>query len=428
MAPGVAVFRAAPPVPFGACAPEPARVWNSGDVVSLLARLPRRGGADGDGSPLPLTWAAVAAAVAVSVVGLAGLGLAVVVVSTLDPSGGLTVGGSAALAGRLWLLAQGAEIDVGSGPIVLAPLLLTLLVAGGLSSAGRGVVRLVDLTTAKDAARSTALLAAVHVALTLLLAVVLDAPDAGVGYLRTVAGAAVLALVAAGWGTARETGLLDAVLDRLPGSTRPMLRGVLAGLFTALALCTAVVAVAVASDARGYAALAGSLGGAGAGALGLFGLTVLLLPNAAAAVLGLAAGPGFLVGSGTLVSVHGVTLGAVPALPLLAALPDTQAVPLIAFVSQAIPALAGLVAGATVGRWFTDREGGSVVAGLTGIAAGALLGLVSGVLVFVAGGSLGDGALAEVGAPALTTGLAVAAQSGIAAAVAATITRWRRLG
>ena len=73
---------------------------------------------------------------------------------------------------------------------------------------------------------------------------------------------------------------------------------------------------------------------------------MLLLPNAAAAVLGLAAGPGFFVGSGTLVSVHGVTLGAVPALPLLAALPDTQAVPLIAFVSQAIPALAGLVAGA----------------------------------------------------------------------------------
>ena len=65
---------------------------------------------------------------------------------------------------------------------------------------------------------------------------------------------------------------------------------------------------------------------------------MLLLPNAALAVLGLAAGPGFLVGAGTLVSVHGVTLGAVPALPLLAALPDTQAVPLIAFVSQAVPA------------------------------------------------------------------------------------------
>jgi hypothetical protein len=123
-----------------------------------------------------------------------------------------------------------------------------------------------------------------------------------------------------------------------------------------------------------------------------------------------------------------VTLGSVPALPLLAALPDTQAVPLVAFVSQAVPALAGLVAGVTVGRWFTHRDGGSVVAGLAGIGTGVLLGVVSGALAFVAGGSLGDGALAEVGAPALATGIAVAAQSGIAAAVAATVTRWRALG
>jgi len=145
-------------------------------------------------------------------------------------------------------------------------------------------------------------------------------------------------------------------------------------------------------------------------------------------VLGLAAGPGFFVGTGTLVSVHGVTLGNVPALPLLAALPDTQAVPLLAFVSQAVPALAGLVAGTTIGRWFTATDGGSVVAGLTGILAGVLLGVVSGALVWVAGGSLGDGALAQVGAPALATGVAVAAQTGIAAALAAAVTRWRSLG
>jgi hypothetical protein len=223
----------------------------------------------------------------------------------------------------------------------------------------------------------------------------------------------------------RESGLLDRVLDRLPGAARPLLRGVLAGLLSALALCTAVIAVALISDAEGYAALSRSLGGAGAGAVGLLGLAVLLLPNAALSVLGLAAGPGFLVGAGTLVSVHGVTLGAVPALPLLAALPDTQAVPLIAFASQAVPALAGLVAGGTVGRWFTDDDGGSVVAGLTGVLAGVLLGVVSGALVWVGGGTLGNGGLAEVGAPAVATGIAVAAQTGIAAAVAAAVTRWR---
>jgi hypothetical protein len=395
-------------------------------VVSLLARLPRRGGAGQ--VPLPLPWLAVAAALAVDLAALAGLGLALVVVQTLDPTGGLGTGDSIGLAGRLLLLAQGGELDIGAGPLVLAPLLLTLAIAWGLSRAGRVLARLQDVAAVADAARATGLVVAVHVLLTVVLALALDDPGARVGMLRTVAGSAVLGIVAVGWGVGRESGLLDAALDRLPGAPRPLLRGVLAGLLTALALCTAVVAVALASDARGYATLSGSLGGAAAGALGLLGLGVLLLPNAAAAVLGLAAGPGFFVGSGTLVSVHGVTLGAVPALPLLAALPDTQAVPLIAFASQAVPAIAGLVAGATVGRWFGDEDGGSVVAGLTGVLAGVLLGVASGILVWVAGGSLGDGGLAQVGAPALATGIAVAAQSGIAAAIAATVARWRSLG
>jgi hypothetical protein len=203
---------------------------------------------------------------------------------------------------------------------------------------------------------------------------------------------------------------------------------VLAGFLTALALGLAVVAVALASDTRGYAALSGSLGSAGAGTVGLLALGVLLLPNAAAAAIGLAAGPGFVVGAGTLVSVHGVTLGAVPALPLLAALPDTQAVPLVAFVSQAVPALAGLVAGVTLGRRLDDGDGGSVTAGLWGVLTGGLVGLACGLFAWVAGGSLGDGALAEVGAPAVATGLAVAAQAGIAAALGAAIARWRSLG
>ena len=397
-------------------------------MASLLARLPRPGRADGGSGALPLGWLALAAVMAVNVAGLAGLGLALVVVQTLDPAGGLPVGGSMALAVRLWLLAQGGELRLASGPLVLAPLLLTLGIAWGLSRAGRAVARLRDVTGAAAAVRATGVVVLLHVLVMLALVPLVSSPDSGVGLLRTVAGVVVLALTAVGWGVARESGLLDAVLDRLPGVTRPLLRGLLAGLLTALALCAVVVAVALVSDVSGYAALSGSLGGAAAGGLGLLGLGFLLLPNAAAAVLGLAAGPGFLVGSGTFVSVHGVTLGAVPALPMLAALPDTQAVPLIAFVSQAVPALAGLVAGATIGRWFSDRDGGSVVAGLTGLLAGVLLGVVSGALVWIAGGSLGDGALAQVGAPALSTGIAIAAQTGIAAALAAAVTRWRALG
>jgi len=364
--------------------------------------------------------------VAVGAVALMGLTLALVVVQTLDPAGGQAVGGSVVLAGRLLLLAQGGELRIASGPLVLAPLLLTLGLSWGLCQAGRGIARLRAPITPADAARAVGVVAGVHLLLTVALALALDAPEARVGLLRTAVGAAVVAVIATGWGIGREAGLVDEALDR--GPARAVVRGVLAGLLTALAFCTAVVAVAVVSDASGYAALSGSLGGAGAGAVGLVGLAVLLLPNAAATVLGLAAGPGFHIGSGTLISVHGVTLDAVPALPLLAALPDTQAVPLIAFVSQAIPVLAGLVAGATVGRWLRDDGGGSVVAGLNGILTGVLLGAVCGLLVWFAGGSLGDGALADVGAPPIATGIAIAAQSGIAAAIGAALSRWRTLG
>ncbi len=395
-------------------------------MVSLLARLPRSGRDGGDATrSLPLVWTALAAAGAVSAAGLAVLALAVGVVSTLDPTGGPGFGGSVLLAGRLWLLAQGADVTVASGPIALAPLLLTLGIAWGLVGAGRVVVRATGLSGARAAAGAAGVLAGAHVVLAAVLALVVDGPDARVGLLRALLGSALLAVAAAGWGVSRESGLLDSAIDRLPGQTRPVLRGVLAGALTALALCLAVIAIALAADADGYAAVSGSLGGAGAGALGLLGLGVLLLPNAAAAVLGMAAGPGFSVGSGTLVSVHGVTLGQVPALPLLAALPDTQAVPLLAFASQAVPVLAGLVAGRTLARRFAAGDGGSVVAGLAGVLAGVLLGVVCGLLVWAAGGSLGDGALADVGAPPLATGAAIAAQAGIAAALAAAVTRWR---
>jgi hypothetical protein len=189
-----------------------------------------------------------------------------------------------------------------------------------------------------------------------------------------------------------------------------------------------VVAVALVDDVAGVGRVITGLGGASAGAAGLLGLSVLLLPNAAGAVMGLAAGPGFLVGAGTSVSVHGVTLGSVPALPLMAALPDTQAVPLLAFLSQALPAIAGLVTGLVVGRRLGDADGGALTAALWGVVAGIGVGVLAGLWVLGAGGRLGDAGLAQVGAQALATGLAIAAQAGIAAAPAAAVSRWRSRG
>ncbi len=387
-------------------------------MVPLLSRLT----SPGRRAPGHPVWLAAGATAASALLGLLGLGLALVVVQTLDPTGGLPVSGSATLAGRLWLLAHGGRLQLDSGPLAIAPLLLTTALAWGLCRIGRGVVAHRDVAGVRAGAEVLGVVVAVHTLLTLFVAVVVGAP--GRGLLQAVAGAAVLALVAAGWGVGRESGVLADVADRMPVATRPVLRGAAAGLLTALALCTAVVAIAVAADARGYGRVQAELGGSGAGAVGTLGLALLLLPNAAAAVLGLAAGPGFAVGSSTLVSVHGVTLGPLPALPLLAALPDTQAVPLIGWVSQAIPAVAGLVAGAVVGRRLAG-DAGPVVAGLAGLLSGVLLGVGAAAVAWAGGGVLGDGGLAEVGAPPLATGIAVAAQAGIAGAVGAAVVRWR---
>jgi hypothetical protein len=243
-----------------------------------------------------------------------------------------------------------------------------------------------------------------------------------------VLGAAVLSLVAGGLGALRDSGLSGDIADRLPGPGRALARAAVAGTLTLAACCTAVIAVALVADVDGAGRLVTGLGGASAGATGLVGLSVLVLPNAAAAVMGLAAGPGFLVGAGTSVSVGGVTLGSVPALPLMAALPDTQAVPLLAFLSQALPAIAGLVTGVVVGRRLGDGDGGALTAALWGVVAGVGVGLLSGLWVLAAGGRLGDAGLAEIGAPALATGLSIAAQTGIAAAPAAAVSRWRSRG
>ncbi|WP_369132804.1 DUF6350 family protein [Modestobacter sp. I12A-02662] len=398
-------------------------------MTSVLSRPSARGPQEGGGRRGPATgWLAAGTALAVPVVGLLVLGLALVVVQTLDPDGGLPVGSSARLAGQLWLLAQGAELGLATGPLRIAPLLLTLGVAWGLSHAAGGVTALRGIASARGSAAVLAVVTAVHAATTALLVLAVRTEQLPVGLLRPVLGAVVLAVVAGGLGVLRDSPVGDVLADRFPGPGRALWRAVTAGGLVLAACCTAVVALALAGDVDGVARLVTGLGGASAGAAGLIGLSLLLLPNAAAAVAGLAAGPGFAVGAGTFVSTGGVTLGSVPALPLMAALPDTQAVPLLAFVSQALPVLAGLAAGTVLGRRLDDEDGGAVTAALWGIVAGLGVGVVTGLWVLVAGGQLGDAALAEVGAPALATGLAVAAQAGIAAALAAAVSRWRSRG
>jgi len=101
----------------------------------------------------------------------------------------------AALAWGLMALAVAPTLRLYDQPLVLAPLLLTLAVAWGLSSAGRGVVRACDLTDGRSLAAVVAAAAGTHTLLTVLIGLLVDAPVARVDLLRSAVGSAVLAVL-----------------------------------------------------------------------------------------------------------------------------------------------------------------------------------------------------------------------------------------
>src|SRR5690606_10597716 len=86
------------------------------------------------------------------------------------------------------------------------------------------------------------------------------------------------------------------------------------------------------------------------GGLLLLLLEGLYLINAVIWGMSYIAGPGFAIGTGTLVAPTGVKLSAVPTLPLLGALPSSGTAPTWMMAVIAVPFLAGAVAGVVMAR------------------------------------------------------------------------------
>ena len=142
----------------------------------------------------------------------------------------------------------------------------------------------------------------------------------------------------------------------------------------------------------------------------------MLVPNLAVWGASWWAGPGFAVGAGTAVGPFGTTLGAVPPLPVLAALPSGAPPTWLAVLALAVPVAAGAVAGLLVAR-----RAGILDAALVGPAAGlAVL-----VLAWLSGGPAGGSRLTAIGPSPWQVGLAVAVEVGVAAAAAAAVVRHR---
>lgn len=381
------------------------------------------------GAPLPV--AAGAAALWAAVVSF--VPVAIVVTLLHAAEGGPTAAGAPVrVAAAGWLLAHGAPVPSSAGALGLVPLALSVLAAWRLARAGLHVTRAQGAVGGGSV--RAALVGAASVALAyggLGAAVAIPVGGAGGGLwmpLRATVTLAGFGLLAASYGALRATGAAGRLARRVPPLVRVSAR---AGAVAAVGVLAAGAAAAGTALAVGGGPAADVLAAYDTGVPGQAGLTLLCLayaPNLAVWAAAYLVGPGFAVGTETVVRSSEVALGPLPALPVFAALP-TGPLPTLGAGLLVAPVLVGGVAGWLLSRSLPGRPATSpALAGgalLAGVVAGALVGLAAA----ASGGSLGDGRLATIGPdPVLVAGstIATVAPSALLVAVAAAALARRR--
>lgn len=315
-------------------------------------------------------------------------------------------------AATLWLMAQFAPVQLPTGELQIAPLVLAAGVAVLTARVAAWAVRYTRAFELRPAALVAGGLVLGHVVVATALAAFSSGGGAGVDVRDAVPAAAMFALVCTAVGVAPHSWWWARLAVGHAGELRAGARAAGAGAGVLLGGGAAIVLASLAWHHRDARAVLDALGGGLSGKAGTLLLCLALLPNAALWVVALGAGPGFALGTDAGLGLGGMADGAVPALPLLAALPAPGPLPAVAYVPLLLPVAAGAVIG-----WFARTPGGGRRAELARAVWGGLAcGLAVGLLAWLSGGSAG-GRLAEFG-----PGLAVAAAlAGELAAIAALV-------
>jgi hypothetical protein len=373
-------------------------------------------------SQAPERPVAFAAAVAAAVV--AGVGL--VAFLALAVAGWFAAGtgsfGSGMRAGALaWLLVNGASLHTTSAAVTAVPLGGTLIVAWLLYGGGRVAGRHSTVHSLSDIARGTGVLAVVYCLASLAVVAVSRGGGVQASPARTAGTTLLLGLACGGAGLLRGSCLTPGLVGRVPAEVRAALIAAAAGIAVMFLVGALLVAASLAMHFSTAVDIAEGLhaGLVGGALMALVGVAVL--PNAVLYAGAFAAGPGFALGSGTAVAPGGVTLGALPAFPLLAAVPqDTSAGWLQLLV--VVPVIAGVVAGLVAVR--RGPAAGVGRAGLRGTLAGLLAGGLFAAMGALASGSVGPGRMHHVGPDVGATLVVCVAAGTLGGAVAAAGATW----
>lgn len=355
--------------------------------------------------------------------GLVALAVPVLLAWATDSRSGSGAGDATRAAGQLWLLAHGASLDVPGGVVGLTPLGLVLLPLALLRRAGRHAARSTEVADVRAAASLVVAVAFPYAVAAGFLAAVSASDSISPDPVSAMLGGFLVAVVGAGAGVLRQSGLLR-LTSRFPARVRRLATAALGAVCVLLGGGALLAGGALAGHAGRATSLAGASDPGLVGGLTLCLLGLVLAPNAAVWGAAFATGPGFAVGVGTAVSPLGTTLGSVPALPLLAALPGGDVPTWVVVPAVLTPLLAGVVAGLLTVRRLP--VGGRLTAAREAALVGPCAGVALAVLGYLSGGPLGGAHLSDVGPSPWRLGLATALEVGVTAALTAATCARRR--
>ncbi|HEX5861852.1 MAG TPA: DUF6350 family protein [Nocardioides sp.] len=304
-----------------------------------------------------------------------------------------------------WLMAHGSGISVDGVAVTAVPLLLTLLCAWsvwrvalrvGDSISGHGP----DADAIADGARDWTVPTALgcfllgYAVVALLTLTMAGSPQTAPSTGSTLMWSVALTILVGGPALAIGSGRASIWATFLPGSVRATLATGIAVVRLHLLVAAVVLLVALVADFDTAANVLSQLP-LDPGEATLFVLvSVLVLPNAVLFSGSYLLGPGFAVGTGTVVSPTVVALGPLPMFPLLAALPDGGGTSAWTPYLMAVPLVVAAVAAARAQRRHPTLrwEEGALRACSGGVIAGAVIGI----LATVAGGAVGPGRMQVV--------------------------------
>ena len=323
-------------------------------------------------------------------------------------------------------MAQGADLHLSTGTVsatvTAVPLGLTLLCLYVAHRLGTWAAATSAVEDARTLLLGAGVMSGIYGLVALVCAVLASTPTAEVSLLGSFGGGFLVALVGGGTGLLR--GSSDALdwRSRVPETVRAVGVGALATALVLVVAASLLLAVALLLDLGTAANVLSRLHADVSGGLLYTVLVAAVAPNAVLLSGSYLLGPGFAIGTGTLVSPASVVLGPVPAFPLLAALPSagTPAAWLTALV--AAPVLAAALGVALMLRRYPvlSYETGAA----RGLGAGVAGGLLTTAMTVLAGGAVGPGRMSEIGAGLLDTLVSATVSMGVGGLVAGIAATW----